>query len=94
MTNHVHLLLTPEEPDSISRLVQTVGRHYVTYVNHTYGKSGTLWEGRHKGCVISSDDYLLYCMRYIELNPVRADMVSHPQDYRWSSYHVNAIVTM
>jgi len=90
MTNHVHLLATPRETDSISRLIQTVGRHYVTYVNHTYGKSGTLWEGRHKGCLISSDDYLLSCMRYIEMNPVRAGMVGHPRDYRWSSYRTNA----
>lgn len=90
MTNHVHLLVTPDGRDSISRLIQFVGRHYVTYVNHRYRKSGTLWEGRHKGCIISSDDYLLACMRYIELNPVRAGMVNQPIDYRWSSYHENA----
>jgi len=90
MTNHVHLLITPAAQDSISRLIQYVGRHYVTYVNHCYGKSGTLWEGRHKGCVVSTDDYLLACMRYIELNPVRAGMVCRPIDYRWSSYSTNA----
>lgn len=90
MTNHVHLLMTPQTTESISRTIQHIGRHYVTYINHTYGKSGTLWEGRHKGCVISSDDYLLACMRYIELNPVRAGMVSKPIDYRWSSYGTNA----
>ncbi len=90
MTNHVHLLATPQNTESISRLIQHVGRHYVTYVNHAYGKSGTLWEGRHKGCLISSDDYLLACMRYIELNPVRAGMVVSPGDYRWSSYRINA----
>ena len=82
MTNHVHLLMTPETTESISRTVQYIGRHYVTYINHTYGKSGTLWEGRHKGCVIASDDYLLACMRYIELNPVRAGMVTKAIDYR------------
>lgn len=91
MTNHVHLLVTPQDSGSISRLIQFVGRHYVTYVNHCYAKSGTLWEGRHKGCVISSDDYLLTCMRYIELNPVRAGMVAAPGDYRWSSYRANAL---
>ena len=91
MTNHVHLLVTPRNTNSISKLIQFVGRHYVTYVNHIYAKSGTLWEGRHKGCVISSDDYLLTCMRYIELNPVRAGMVAAPGDYRWSSYRSNAL---
>lgn len=90
MTNHVHLLVTPTQSESISRLMQYVGRHYVTYVNYSYGKSGTLWEGRHKGCLISSDEYLLACMRYIELNPVRAGMVTAPGDYRWSSYRINA----
>lgn len=91
MTNHVHLLVTPRDSGAISRLMQYVGRHYVTYVNHAYAKSGTLWEGRHKGCVVASDDYLLTCMRYIELNPVRAGMVAAPGDYRWSSYHANAL---
>ncbi|MDH5651091.1 MAG: transposase [Gammaproteobacteria bacterium] len=90
MTNHVHLLMTPETRDAISRTIQHVGRCYVTYVNSQYGKSGTLWEGRHKGCVVSSDEYLLACMRYIELNPVRAGMVASPGEYRWSSYHFNA----
>lgn len=90
MTNHVHLLMTPQTKQSISKTIQHVGRHYVTYINSTYGKSGTLWEGRHKGCVISSEHYLLACMRYIELNPVRAGMVMTPMDYRWSSYAANA----
>lgn len=90
MTNHVHLLMTPQARDSISRTIQYVGRHYVTYVNHEYGRSGTLWEGRHKGSVISSDAYLLACSRYIELNPVRAGMVELPGDYRWSSFRSNA----
>lgn len=90
MTNHVHLLMTPRERESISRTIQYVGRNYVTYINHVYGRSGTLWEGRHKGSVISSDEYLLACMRYIELNPVRAGMVAAPGDYRWSSYAANA----
>jgi len=90
MTNHVHLLVTPQARDSISRVIQYVGRRYVTYLNHKYGRSGTLWEGRHKGSVISSDAYLLACSRYIELNPVRAGMVELPGDYRWSSYRSNA----
>ena len=91
MTNHVHLLMTPQSHESISRAIQYVGRRYVSYVNRCYGKSGTLWEGRHKGCLASGDRYLLSCMRYIELNPVRAGMVTHPADYPWSSYHSNAM---
>lgn len=91
MTNHVHLLVTPEARDSISRTIQYVGRRYVTYVNGEYGRSGTLWEGRHKGSIISSDAYLLACSRYIELNPVRAGMVVAPGDYPWSSYRSNAV---
>lgn len=89
MTNHVHLLMTPATTRSISNTIQYVGRRYVTYVNKAYGKSGTLWEGRHKGCIIDSSQYLLSCMRYIELNPVRAGMVAKPMDYRWTSYAVN-----
>jgi putative transposase len=91
MTNHVHLLVTPRARDSISRTIQYVGRRYVTYVNARYGRSGTLWEGRHKGSIISSDAYLLACSRYIELNPVRAGMVAAPGDYTWSSYRYNAV---
>jgi putative transposase len=90
MTNHVHLLITPFHPHAISKTLQYVGRHYVPYVNKVYGKSGTLWEGRHKGCIIDSEHYLFACMRYIELNPVRAGMVTAPSDYLWSSYLANA----
>jgi len=90
MTNHVHLLVTPESSHAISRTMQYVGRRYVPYVNRCYAMSGTLWEGRHKGCVINSEGYLLACMRYIELNPVRAGMVGKPIDYPWSSYAANA----
>jgi len=91
MTNHIHLLVSPEARDSISRLIQYVGRYYVSYVNRQCKRSGTLWEGRHKGCVISEDAYLLACSRYIELNPVRARMVEKPGNYRWSSYRGNAL---
>lgn len=92
MTNHVHLLITPHRPDGISKTMQSLGRRYVTYINQTYQRSGTLWEGRYKAALIDSDHYLLTCQRYIELNPVRApDMAGHPQDYRWSSYRANAL---
>jgi putative transposase len=90
MTNHVHLLLTPQERDSASRLLQYVGRRYVPYVNHKYGRTGTLWEGRFKASIVDASQYLLSCYRYIELNPVRAGMVDAPSGYRWSSYRANA----
>jgi REP-associated tyrosine transposase len=91
MTNHIHLLLTPDAGDSISRLFQECGRQYVGYINHTYRRRGTLWEGGHKGIIVESTAYLLTCMRYIERNPVRADIVARPEDCRWSSYAANAL---
>ncbi|NDP47842.1 MAG: transposase [Sulfuriferula multivorans] len=91
MTNHVHLLATPEFDDSISKVFQSVGRRYVQYFNYTYKRSGTLWEGRYRATVVDSERYLLTLMRYIELNPVRAGMVVAPQDYPWSSYRRNAL---
>ena len=90
MTNHVHLLLTPEKEDSAAKLMKNLGQRYVQYVNRTYKRSGTLWEGRYRSCLTQSEDYVLACYRYIELNPVRADMVCHPRDYPWSSYRCNA----
>ncbi len=90
MTNHVHLLVTPLLENSISQMMQALGRRYVYYINKTYSRTGTLWEGRFKSSLIDSDRYLLTCMRYIELNPVRANIVDHPVDYQWSSYHANA----
>ncbi len=90
MTNHVHLLITPNTKKGISQTMQYVGRHYVPYINHMYGRSGTLWEGRYKASLIESESYLLTCMRYIELNPVRANMVKSPGQYKWSSYQSNA----
>jgi putative transposase len=90
MTNHIHLLATPANEHSISKVFQSVGRKYVQYFNFTYRRSGTLWEGRYRSTVVDSEQYLLTLMRYIELNPVRADMVAHPRDYPWSSYRLNA----
>ncbi len=91
MTNHVHLLITPHHENSLSKVMQMVGRYYVQYFNHTYNRTGTLWEGRYKASLIDSDTYALVCYRYIELNPVRADMCSHPSEYPWSSYSFNAL---
>jgi putative transposase len=91
MTNHVHLLASPEFERSISKVLQSVGQRYVQYVNYTYQRSGTLWEGRYRATVVDSEHYVLTVMRYIELNPVRAGMVGHPRDYPWSSYGFNAL---
>ena len=91
MTNHIHLLITPREENGIGKVMQTLGRYYVQYYNYTYQRTGTLWEGRYKATLVDSEAYLLTCMRYIELNPVRAAMVSHLSEYPWSSYPRNAL---
>ncbi len=91
MTNHTHLLATPETESSLPKTMQSVGRRYVQYFNFTYSRTGTLWEGRYKATVVDSEAYLLTCMRYIELNPVRAGMVEDPSNYPWSSYGANAL---
>lgn len=70
--------------------MQRLGQHYVQYFNRRYQRTGTLWEGRFRSCLVESERYLLICQRYIELNPVRAQMVRDPGLYPWSSYHVNA----
>lgn len=91
MTNHVHLLGTPKNKDSLPKTMQSIGRRYVQYFNRAYGRTGTLWEGRYRATVIDTDQYFMACSRYIELNPVRAGMVSHPDKYPWSSYPHNAL---
>lgn len=85
MGNHAHLLLTPPAAGAIGRLMQQVGRRYVRLFNARHGRSGTLWEGRYKACLVDSEHYLLCCARYIDLNPVRARITTHPCEYRWSS---------
>lgn len=90
MTNHVHLLMTPHKASGAGELMKRLGQRYVQYVNRNYGRSGTLWEGRFRSCLTQEEDYVLGCYRYIELNPVRANMVGHPADYPWSSYRTNA----
>ncbi len=91
MTNHVHLLVEPEHEGDLSRFMQSVGRRYVRYFNASHERTGTLWEGRFKSAMVSRDEYLIACSRYIELNPVRAGMVPHPREYRWSSYPGRAL---
>ncbi len=86
MTNHVHILLTPWGEGTVSRMMQRLSALYTTGINALYHRTGSLWEGRFKSSLVDSDQYVLSCYRYIELNPVRAGMVAHPADYRWSSY--------
>lgn len=91
MTNHVHLLLTPLKEHAIAHTMQHTGQRFARYINRQYQRTGTLWEGRYKAGLVDSDNYLLTCMRYIELNPVRAGMVDQAGDYIWSSYGANAL---
>jgi putative transposase len=86
----IHFLVTPETSIAISNTMKVVGSRYAQYINLRYKRTGTLWEGRHRPSLIQSEKYLLTCHRYIELNPVRAGMVARPEEYRWSSYGVNA----
>jgi putative transposase len=91
MTNHVHLLLTPSLPEGVSLLMKLLGQRYVQYINRIYGRSGTLWDGRFRSSLVQDSRYVLACYRYIEMNPVRPNMVKHPAEYPWSSYASNAI---
>jgi len=93
MTNHVHLLVTPERERSLPLMIQAMGRAYVQRLNARYNRTGTLWEGRYKAGLVQHDGYLLACQRYIELNPVRAGLVLAPGEYRYSSYAHHAIGT-
>jgi putative transposase len=86
MSNHFHLLATPDESQSIPQMMQAVGRRYVRYFNQRQARTGTLWEGRYRSTLIQSERYLLACMVYIDLNPVRAGLVSDAADYPWSSH--------
>lgn len=89
MTNHIHFLVTPKSKESVSNTMKVVGSRYAQYINLKYKRTGTLWEGRHRSSLIQTENYLLSCYRYIELNPVRAGMVKRPEEYQWSSYGVN-----
>ena len=91
MTNHVHLLVTPSQVGALGRFMQSVGRRYVPYYNWSQGRVGGLFQGRFRATPIDTEQYLLACYRYIERNPVRAGIVRRPIDYRWSSYHANAL---
>jgi len=86
MSNHVHLLLTPERAGAASAMLQDLGRRYVRTINDAQGRTGSLWEGRFRSNLVDSDTYFMACHRYIELNPVRAGIVVRPLDYIWSSH--------
>ena len=88
--NHFHLQMTPEQPDALERVMKSVGERYVSYFNRHHGRTGTLFQGRYRATVIDSDVYWFRCMRYVEMNPVRARLVSRPEAYAWSSYSANA----
>jgi Transposase and inactivated derivatives len=90
MSNKIHILATPSTPDGISQLMKGVGQRYVSYINAIEKRSGTLWQGRYKASLVESGQYLLACMRYIEMAPVRASIVKIPKNYQWSSYKANA----
>lgn len=91
MTNHVHLLLTPKEAVAVPRLMISLGRRYVQYINRSRRRTGTLWDSRYKSSLVQAETYMLACQRYIELNPVRAAMVNDPAHYRWTSYRANGL---
>lgn len=87
MSNHIHLLLTPQTDPALPRMMQALGRRYVRHFNQRHGRTGTLWEGRYRSTVLQSERHLLACMVYLDLNPVRAGMVSDPAEHPWSSHH-------
>lgn len=91
MTNHVHLLVTPKNRTELARFMQSVANRYVRYFNAKYHRTGTIWEGRFKSCLVDSDRYLFALYRYIEMNPIRAGIVQSTTDYPWSSYHYHAL---
>ncbi len=90
MTNHIHLLVTPTASEACAALMHGLAHRYAHYFNRRHQRTGTLWEGRFRSCLVESSSYVLACYRYIELNPVRAGIVSYPEGYRWSSYAANS----
>jgi putative transposase len=91
MTNHFHLVVTPRQATAVSMAMQVAGSKYVGYFNRRYARTGTLFVGPFKSMFIESETYWFTCMRYVEMNPVRAGIVADPADYRWSSYRANAL---
>lgn len=94
MTNHVHFMITSARPTGLPRAMQAVGRRYVPYFNERYGRTGGLFEGRYRSVLVDDESYWVTCMRYVELNPVRAGLVDKPEAYRWTSYRAHALGTL
>jgi putative transposase len=90
MPNHVHLLVTPRSAEGLAMTMKAVAQFYTQHINKASGRTGSLWEGRYRSCLVMTEGYVLACYRYVELNPVAAGMVEHPGAYRWSSYRANA----
>jgi len=90
MNNHTHLMLEPTKPDTLSKIIQSVTLSHIRLYHYKYSTSGHLWQGRFKNSIIQADEYSLQCLKYIELNPVRANIVQRPEDYKWSSYKFHA----
>ena len=86
MNNHVHLLLTPRSENALAPFMEAVSEHYARYFSRKYAHKDQLWEPRHHACLVETEPYFLYCQRYIEMNPVMANRVSHPDSFQWSSY--------
>jgi len=91
MTNHLHLLVTPESKEKLAIFMQTMANRYVRYYNALHKRTGTIWEGRYKSCLVDADSYLFTLYKYIEMNPVKANMVADISEYPWSSYSYNAL---
>lgn len=91
MTNHYHLMVTPRSATALPQMMRDLGREYVLRYNRKYGRIGTLWAGRHRAIPITNERYWLTCLKYIEQNPVRANMVAHPSDYKWSSFRAHGL---
>jgi putative transposase len=91
MTNHLHFIVTPASRTSLPEMMQTIGRAYVPFFNSRYARTGALWEGRYRASILHDDKYWMTCLRYVELNPVRAGLVAAPELYRWSSYRAHAL---
>jgi putative transposase len=91
MTNHVHLLMTPRDSDGVGSLMKALGQRYAQYLNRAYQRTGSVWDGRYRSCLVDTESYFLTCHRYIECNPVRAGMAADPAAYRWSSFRANAL---
>lgn len=90
LKNHVHLLCTPKIDGGLSRMIQAIGRQYVRFFNKQNQRTGTLWEGRYRSCLVQAENYLLEVSKYIEMNPVRLELVRQAGDYKWSSFQINA----